>query len=66
MSSLFNLSLKSNEFKNAKPFKFGFIENVFHTEFYQKLFDTYLLHTKDAKLLLIPKSLKAIASIYTW
>lgn len=32
---------KSNEFKNTKPFKFGFIENVFHTEFYQKLFDTY-------------------------
>ena len=32
---------KSDEFKKAKPFKFGFIENIFHEEFYQKLFDTY-------------------------
>jgi len=32
---------KSNDFKNANPFKFGFIENIFQTEFYQKLFDTY-------------------------
>ena len=32
---------KSNEFKNAKPFKFGFIENIFNTKFYQKLFNTY-------------------------
>lgn len=32
---------KSNEFNNAKPFKFGFIENIFDVKFYQKLFDTY-------------------------
>ncbi len=31
----------SNEFKKAKPFKFGFIENIFDKEFYEKLYDTY-------------------------
>jgi len=32
---------KSNEFKNQKPFKFGFIEEFIDRDFYEKLYETY-------------------------
>jgi hypothetical protein len=36
-----NANIKSEEFKNQKPFKFGFIKNIFEEEFYKKLYETY-------------------------
>ena len=36
-----NANIKSEEFKNQKPFKFGFIKNIFEEEFYRKLYETY-------------------------
>jgi hypothetical protein len=32
---------KSSEFQNQKPFKFGFIEEFFDREFYNRLYETY-------------------------
>ena len=36
-----NLLKKSNDFQNNKPFKFGFIEEFFNRDFYNKLYETY-------------------------
>ena len=36
-----NVNRKSEDFQNQKPFKFGFIKNIFTEEFYQNLHDTY-------------------------
>ena len=36
-----NLLSKSDDFQNNKPFKFGFIENIFETAFYNKLYESY-------------------------
>ena len=36
-----NANIQSEEFKNQKPFKFGFIKNIFEEEFYKKLYETY-------------------------
>ena len=31
----------SNDFKNKKPFKFGFVEEFFNRDFYEKLYSSY-------------------------
>lgn len=36
-----NVFKKSDEFKNQKPFKFGFIEEFFDRDFYERLYGTY-------------------------
>jgi len=36
-----NLLSKSDDFQNNKPFKFGFMENIFDTNFYNKLYESY-------------------------
>jgi len=36
-----NVFKKSSDFQNNKPFKFGFIEEFFDREFYEKLYQTY-------------------------
>ena len=36
-----NLFVKSEEFKQNKYFKFGFIEKFFNHDFYEKLYKTY-------------------------
>ena len=36
-----NLLQKSNDFKNNKPFKFGFVEQFFNKNFYNKLYESY-------------------------
>ncbi len=36
-----NLFVKSEEFKQNKYFKFGFIEEFFNHDFYEKLYKTY-------------------------
>ncbi len=36
-----NLEKQSDNFKNNKPFKFGFIEEFFQRDFYEKLYQTY-------------------------
>ncbi len=36
-----NLFAQKDSFMNAKPFKFAFIENIFNTNFYDKLYQTY-------------------------
>lgn len=36
-----NIFNKSEDFKNAKPFKFGFVEEFFKKDFYDKLYQTY-------------------------
>ena len=36
-----NIFANSNTFKNNKPFPYGFIENFFHEDFYNELYNTY-------------------------
>ncbi len=36
-----NLSNQSSNFKNQKPFKFGFVEDFFDKNFYEKLYSSY-------------------------
>ena len=36
-----NVFKQEASFKNAKPFKFGFIEGIFQPDFYNKLYETY-------------------------
>lgn len=36
-----NVTSKAEDFQNQKPFKFGFIKNIFKKEFYEKLYETY-------------------------
>ena len=36
-----NFLAKSQDFKNQKPFRFAFIEDIFNKDFYEKLFETY-------------------------
>ena len=36
-----NFFKQSENFKNSKPCKFAFVENVFKKDFYEKLYDTY-------------------------
>jgi len=36
-----NIFNKSEDFKNAKPFKFGYVEEFFKRDFYDKLYQTY-------------------------
>jgi hypothetical protein len=36
-----NLLSKSEDFQSNQPFKFGFIENIFETTFYNKLYESY-------------------------
>ena len=36
-----NVFANSNTFKNNKPFSYGFIENFFHEDFYNELYNTY-------------------------
>ena len=36
-----NVFKQETSFKNAKPFKFGFVEGIFQPNFYNKLYDTY-------------------------
>ena len=36
-----NVLGKSEDFQKKQPFKFGFIENIFETNFYNKLYESY-------------------------
>ena len=36
-----NVNAKSDEFKNQKPFKFGYIKDIFENSFYENLYKTY-------------------------
>ena len=36
-----NVFANSETFKNNKPFHFGFVENVFESDFYNVLYETY-------------------------
>ena len=36
-----NVFSKSEEFQNNQPFPYGFIENIFHSDFYNELYGTY-------------------------
>lgn len=36
-----NVFRNSNTFKNNKPFPYGFVENFFHEDFYNELYNTY-------------------------
>ena len=36
-----NLQNRSNEFKTNKPFRFGFVEEFFNRDFYEKLYSDY-------------------------
>ena len=36
-----NVFRNSDTFKNNKPFPFGFVENFFHEDFYNELYNTY-------------------------
>ena len=36
-----NLLAKSMDFKKNKPFRFAFVEEFFHRDFYEKLYETY-------------------------
>ena len=36
-----NVFANSETFKNNKPFRFGFVENVFESDFYNMLYETY-------------------------
>ena len=36
-----NVFRNSDIFKNNKPFPYGFVENFFHEDFYNELYDTY-------------------------
>lgn len=36
-----NIFSKSDDFQKNQPFKFGFIENIFETNFYNKLYESY-------------------------
>jgi len=36
-----NVFSKSDDFQKNQPFKFGFIENIFETNFYNKLYESY-------------------------
>ena len=36
-----NVLRNSDIFKNNKPFSYGFVENFFHEDFYNKLYNTY-------------------------
>ena len=43
-SSIINwksLHAKSDEFNNSTPFRYGYVENFFDSDFYEKLYDTY-------------------------
>ena len=36
-----NVFAQAETFQNNKPFKYGFIENIFYEDFYEKLYETY-------------------------
>ena len=36
-----NVFRNSDTFKNNKPFPYGFVENFFHHDFYNELYNTY-------------------------
>ena len=36
-----NFLAKSQDFKNQKPFRFAFIEDIFNKDFYEKLYESY-------------------------
>ena len=42
-----NLFKQSETFKNNKPFKFAYIEEILKRDFYEKLFETYPQHDKE-------------------
>jgi len=42
-----NVFRNSDTFKNNKPFQFGFVENFFHEDFYNELYNTYPEVDKD-------------------
>ena len=44
-----NLFKQSETFKNNKPYKFAFIEEILNRDFYEKLYETYPQYDKNDK-----------------
>ena len=42
-----NLFKQSETFKNNKPFKFAFTEEIFKRDFYERLFETFPKYDKN-------------------
>ena len=42
-----NLFAQSETFKNNKPFKYAFVEEIFKRDFYEKLFENYPEYDKN-------------------
>ena len=45
-----NLFAQSETFKNNKPFKYAFVEEIFKRDFYEKLFENYFLKSFTSRL----------------
>ena len=54
-----NFLAKSQDFKNQKPFRFAFIEDIFNKDFYEKLYESYpSLDEEDWHVLSTPSKLQ--------
>ena len=49
VSDLENFFQQSETFKNNKPFKFAFAEEIFKRDFYERLFETFPEYDKNDK-----------------